>query len=250
MQYLVFGALLVLGAVVMGLFLYLSHVKNKAEAVVLGSYCDIKRNEQEIENIKVTHVLEFEIEGEKKKVETDLFPVRELNGAKLTLYYNKKKEEVYVPDCAKYYSFLTAFFLSGVICFALYWSRQKPLNLLQLYSEPECLAFLLGMIAVVTFSYVTVIINPAVLRTKGNFEGIWKSEYINCEVEVYSLWYGEHRQYARRMNGMLLKQKPDKAVTLFFNTKTGRVYRLHELVVSMCVSAAAFLAMILILLFL
>jgi len=248
MQYLVFGALLILGAVVPGLFLYLSHAKNKAEAVVLESYCDIKRNEQEIEDIRVTHVLEFETEGQKKKIETDLFPVRELKGAKLTLYYNKKEEQVYAPDYAKYYPFLCGFLLSGVMCFVLYFCTQKEQILSLEFKQSELLALLLGVIAVVTFSHVTVLINPAVLGTKGNFEGVLKAPDGSSEAEVYSLWYGEHRQYGKRMKGMLLKQSPERTVRLFFNTRTGCVCRLHEFVISMCVSVVAFIAMIVVLL--
>jgi len=247
MLYLVFGVLLILGALVLGLFLYLSYAKNRVEAVVLESYCDIKRNEMEIENISVTHVLEFGEKGEKKKVKTELLPVRELDGARISLCYDRKSESVYVSDRAKYYPFLAAFFLSGVLCFILYFLGQRELSLLQGLKESDWLALLLGVIAVVAFSHVTMIINPAVLKTKGNFEGNLKANDECCEAEVYSLWYGEHRQYAKRMKGMLLKQKPEKTVILFFNTKTGLVCRLHEFVISVCVSIAAFLAMIAIL---
>lgn len=248
MQYLVFGVLLILGAVVIGLFLYLSHVKNKVEAIVLESYCDIKQKGQEIENITVTHLLEFELDGEKKKIETDMFPVRELGGAKFFLHYDKGNERVFIPDFERYYPFLAAFFLSGVFCLVLYFLELNEWDFLQLLSQSEWLALLFGGIAVVSFSHVTMIINPAVLKTKGNFEGVLMSEDEGNEVEVYSLWYGEHRQYAKRTRGMALKQNPEKTVTLFYNTKTGTVCRLHEFGISMCVSAAAFLAMIVVLL--
>lgn len=248
MQYLVFGTLLVLGAVVMGLFLYCSHAKNKIEAVVLESCCDLKRDEHEIESIRVTHTLEFESDGDKKKVETDCLPVRELNGAKLSFYYNKKEEKVYIPDNKKYYALLAAFFLSGLLCFGLYLYQMIGFALLQKLAVAEWFALLLGVIAIVAFSYVTTISNPLVLRTKGNFEGILKSEDESGETEVYSLWYGEHRQYAKRTGGMLLKHNSEKAVTLYFNTRTGQVRRLHEFVISMCVSAVAFLAMVVVLL--
>jgi len=248
MQYLIFGMLLILGAVSFGLCLYLSHVKNQVQAVVCESYCDIKRMEQEIEEIRVTHVLELELTGENRRVETELLPVRELNGAKLSVHYNRKKQELYIPDDSKYYPLLGAFGLSGVICFVLYFCGQKPLELLYDFSKSDWLAFLLGVIAVVAFSYVTTVINPAVLRIKGNFEGILKSGDEYNEVEVYSLWYGEHRQYAKRIKGMLLKQSSGKTITLFYNTKNGYAFRVNELVISMGVSAVAFLAMMIVLL--
>lgn len=244
MQYLVFGSLLMLGAVVMGLFLYLSHAKNKVEVAVLESFCDVKRSGQEIDDITVSHVLEFELDGKKKKIETDLLPVRELSGAKIFLYYNKKTENVYVPDVEKYYPFLAAFFLSGALSFVLYSLSLNVINRLQEMSELEWLALLFGVIAIVAFSYVSLVINPAVLKTKGNFEGCWKSDDSGNESEVYSLWYGEHRQYAKRTKGMLLKPNSEKTVILFYNTKTGYVYRVHEFAISMCICAVAFLAMI------
>ena len=244
MQYLVFGVLLILGTVGMGLFFYLSHARNRVEAVVLESFCDIKRNGQEIKSIDVTHVFELEFEGENRKIETDLFPVRELKGAKVTLYYDRISENVYVPHFTKYFPVLCVFLLSGVICFTLYWIEQSGLKLFQEFSGVDWLAFLLGVISVITFSNVTMLINPAVLKTKGNFEGILKSEDNSSEAEIYSLWYGEHRQYAKRLSGMQLKQKDEKTVTLLFNTKTGCVCRLHEFVISMSVSVVAFLAMV------
>ena len=121
MQYLVFGILLILGAVGIGLFLYLYHGKNIVEAIVVESYCDIKRNEQMINSIKVTHVFEFESGDERKRIETALFPVRELNSAKVSLYYNRKTDEVYVPEFTKYFTVLSTFFLAGAISFVLYW---------------------------------------------------------------------------------------------------------------------------------
>ena len=250
MQYLVFGVLLILGAVMMGLFLYLSHAKNKIEAVVLESFCDIDRDEQEIKSIRVTHVLEFESEGEKKKIETDLFPVRELSGAKLSLYYSRKNEMFYVPDYKKYASLLGAFAFSGVICVMFYFCRLNQVVLLQEFGNLEWLAALLGVIAVVTFSHITMITNPAVVKAKGNFEGILKSEEDTADTEVYSLWYGEHRQYAKRTTGMLIKQRNEEPVTLYFNTRTGQVSRLHEFLISMCTSAVAFSAMVIVLLML
>lgn len=247
MQYLVFGALLILGAVVIGLFLFSIHAKNKVEAVVLESFCDVKRMEGWIEDITVTHKLEIEMEGTVKKIETDLIPVRELNGAKISLYYDKKMETVYLPDYERYAPFLLAFFLSGVLCIAFYFLNQDVLARVQMLGETDWLALLLGVIAVVAFSHVTKIINPAVLKAKGNFEGFLKSEDDDNDIEVYSLWYGEHRQYAKRRNGMLLKNDSEKTVTLFYNTKRGMVCRLQEFVISVCISVLAFFAMVVVL---
>lgn len=248
MQYLVFGTLLILGAVVMGLFLFFSHAKHKVVAEVAESYCDVKQTEQGIESIKVKHLLLLGEGEEQKKVETDLLPVRELDGAKLNLFFDQEKQEIYLPDYQKYIPFLGAFLLSGLLCFALYVLDLNEFHLFEALSGQEWIALLIAVIAVAAFSYVCVLINTNVVKTKGSFEAVQISEDGNMAAEIYCLWYGEHRQYARRVNGMRLKQNPDKKVTLFFNTKTGTVCRVQELVLSMCISAIAFAAMIVILL--
>lgn len=242
MLYLVFGALLILGAITMSLYLCFSHAKNRVQAVVLESYCDVKQNNQEFESITVKHMLEIDLKGEKKEVETDLIPVRELSGATLPLYYSKKTGEIYVPDVKKYFTFISAFFLSGAFCLAIHWLKQNSLNGLYGVSEAEWLALISAVIAIVAFSHASLIINPMVLKTKGKFEGILKSSG-DIDAEIYSLWYGEHCQYAKRTKGMWLKNKDGKTVTLFYNTKTGQVCRLHEFVISMCISLMAFFAM-------
>lgn len=248
MQYLVFGILLILGAITMGLFLFFSHAKNKVVAEVAESYCDVKQTKQGIEIIKVKHLLIIDDCNEKRKIETEQLPVRELSGAKLNLFFDKEKQEIYLPDYLKYIPVLGAFLLSGLLCFALHVFNMKEFHVFESFTGQDWLTLLISVMAVVAFSYVCVLINPSVVKTKGSFEAVQISEDGNCTAEIYSLWYGEHRQYARRLNGMRLKQNPEKKVTLFFNTKTGTVCRVQELVLSMVISAVAFAAMIVVLL--
>ena len=114
MLYLVFGMLLLLGAIVSGAYLYISHKKNQVSATVLLSSCGIKREGEKIESISVSHTLEIEGE-EKKKIVTDKIPVQELNGAVLTLQYDEATGEVVSSENTQYFPFVCGFALSGVL---------------------------------------------------------------------------------------------------------------------------------------
>jgi len=245
MQYLVFGILLILGAACVGLSVYVYHLKNKVTATVLESHSDIKKNGQYIESIIVSHVLEIDSEVSKNIIETEVLPVREIKGAKLPVHYDKKMQKFYVPDYHKYVPLVFSFFICGAACFLLYVIQEfRPAALLP---EAELVAVLLALVTVVSCSYSCAIIHPAVVKTKGSFEAFLKPEDGSEEAEIYCLWYGEHRQYAKRTKGIRFQTNPEKTVTLFYNTKTGVVYRLHEFLLSMCLSIAAFAGMVVIL---
>lgn len=245
MQYLVFGMLLLLGAIVSGAYLYISHKKNQVSATVLLSSCGIKREGEKIESISVSHTLEIEGE-EKKQIVTDKIPVQELNGAVLTLQYDEAIGEVVPSEYTQYLPFVCGFALSGVLCFLAYFCGEFAF--IKMLSELELLAVLAAVIAVIAFSYVCVLINPAVVRAKGKYEGVMQSGDREEVVQVYSLWYGEHMQYAIRTKGMPVKTDKEKTVTLLYNTKTGTVSRLNELVFSLSFSALAFAGMLILLL--
>jgi len=244
MHYLIFGILLIVGAAFVGFSVYRYHSRNKITATVVESRSDVKKNGEYIEDIRIVHMLAFD-DVDKKTVETEVLPVRELKDAELEVYFDKNTQSFYVPDYSKYLRLISAFVVCGIACLAIY--ILKRLNFSVLFSETELLALFLSVIAVVSCSHLCTIIHPAVVKAKGNFEAVYKPAGRNEEAEIYCLWYGEHRQYAKRTKGMRLKVNSEKTVTLFFNTKTGVVFRLPEFVLSMCVSAAAFAAMILIL---
>lgn len=241
MLYLVFGVLFLLGAVAFGMYLYVSCKKTQVSATVLLSSCEITRDGEQIESISISHTLEIEGE-EKKQIVTDKIPVQELKGAVLKLQYDGTTGAVVQPEYMQYLPFIYGFALSAVLCFLTYLGGN--FGFISMLSEKELLAVLVGVIAVVAFSYVCTLINPAVVRIKGKYEGVMKSADKTDEVQVYSLWYGEHMQYAMRMKGMPIKTKKDKTVALFYNTKTGTVSRVNELVFSLVFSALAFAGML------
>ncbi len=245
MQYLVFGILLLLGAMVAGAYLYVSYKKTQVLATVLLSSCEIEREGERIESISVTHTLEIGGE-EKKQIVTDKIPVQELKGVVLKLRYNEATGEIMNPEYMQYLPFICGFVLSGALCFLAYLCGEFVFA--TMLSEQELLAVLAAVIAIIAFSYVCVLINPAVVRTKGKYEGIMQSGDKTDVVQVYSLWYGEHMQYAVRAKGMPVKTDKNKTVTLLYNTKTGTVSRVNELVFCLCFSALAFAAMLVLLL--
>ncbi len=247
MQYLLFGILLLLGAMVAGAYLYVSYKKTQVSATVLLSSCEIKREGELIERISVSHTLEIGCE-EKKQIVTDKIPVQELNGAVLKLQYDGATGEIIPSDYTQYLPFVCGFALSGVLCFLAYLCGEFVFA--TMLSEQELLAVLAAVIAIIAFSYVCVLINPAVVRTKGRYEGVMQSGDKADVVQVYSLWYGEHMQYAIRTKGMPVKTNKDKTVTLLYNTKNGTVSRVNELVFSLSFSALAFAGMLALLLLL
>jgi len=246
MQYLVFGVLLILGAVFVGLFVYIHNSRNRIDVTVIESYSDVKKNGQYIEKLSVVHKVSYEGDNVVHEIETDVFPVRELKGVKIKAYFDKNKQEFYHPDYAKYWPLLGAFFVCGIACLAVFVADVFDFSLY--LSEIELIALLSAVIAIVSCSEAATVIQPAVVKTKGNFEAFLKTGDKGEEAEVYSLWYGEHRQYAKRKKGMNLRVNPEKTVLLFYNTKTGTVSRAQETVLSMCVSVVAFVAMLIILL--
>ena len=245
MQYLVFGLLLILGAMIVGLSLYIYHSKNKTVVTVVESYSDVKKNGQYIEKISIVHKVTCENENGAGVFETEVFPVRELKGAKIKAYFDKNSQDFYVPEYAKYWSLIGAFFICGMACLAVFAADMFDFTFH--FSEVELIALLPAVIAGVCCSQVASIIQASVVKTKGNFEAFLKDTDTGEEAEIYSLWYGEHRQYAKRKKGMNLRVNPEKTVILFYNTKTGAVSRAQETVFSMCVSVIAFAAMLIIL---
>lgn len=244
MQYLVFGALLILGAAVVGLSLYISHRKNCVCVNVVDSRFDMDFDEKSIKSIRIIHILEFEVAGETRRIETDIIPVREIKGAKLKLYYNKEKESLYRPEFSRYIAYVFAFMTSGIFCFALYFLYNvQDMALFDRISADEWFIAFLALIVLTAFLHMDVLLNPSIIKTKGNYEGVIYSEDGNIE-EVYSLWYGEHRQYTTRVKGMKIKNDNKKTVVLFYNTKTGVAKRIHELIISVCVGTIALAVMI------
>ena len=241
MQYLVFGVLLIFGAFVIGLSLFIYHAKNLVKAVVVESRCEIKRDEKKIESIKITHTLNLTDGQERRNIETDMIPVREIKDAEMKLYFDKNTQQVYFPEYSKYLPLLGAFVLGGVLCLVQY--AVKYFEPVLRLNESELLAVLSGGIAVVAFSYVCRLLNPSIVKSKGSFEGILKQEDGNQAVEIYSLWYGKHRQYAKRISGMLLRDK-GKPVVLFYNTRSGTVFRVQEILLSALVCAGAVALMV------
>lgn len=247
MLYLVFGTLLLLGAIGFGMYLYISQKKMQVSATVLFSSCEIKREGEQIESISVSHTLEL-MEEEKRQIVTEKIPVQELNGAVLKLQYDQVSGEIVPSEYTQYLPFVCGFALSGVLCFLAYLCGE--FSFVTILSELELLAVLAAVIASIAFSYVCVLINPAVVRAKGKYEGVMRLGDKADTVQVYSLWYGEHMQYAIRAKGMPVKTNKDKTVTLWYNTKNGSVSRVNELVFSLSFSALAFTGMLLLLLLL
>lgn len=245
MQYLIFGVLLILGAVVAGIYLYVSYKKNLVSATVLSSSCEIEREGEQIERICVSHTLEIGNE-EKRQIVTDQIPVQELNGMVLKVQYDEASGAIMPFEYMQYLPYISGFLLSGIFCFLAYLCGEFAFA--TMISEQELLAVLAAAIAIIAFSYVCVLINPAVVRTKGKYEGNMQSKDRPDTVQVYSLWYGEHMQYAVRAKGMPVKTDKNKTVTLLYNTKTGTVSRVNELVFSLCFSTVAFTAMLVLLL--
>lgn len=245
MLYLVFGTLLILGACIIGLTLYLSQKKNLILMQVMESRCDVKQESDFIRSIRVVHKLEFELDGEKKMVETDLIPVREIQGALLRVYYDRNRGSVYRPDFKRYTSIVFAFILCGICCLGLYILHEFAL--LQVLTAEGAFVLLFSVIALVAFSRLDLLVNPAIIKTKGNYEGIMCPEGEENDVEVYSLWYGEHRQYTTRIKGMRIRSNTEAPVILFYNTKTGVAHRIHEMIISIIFGLAALTAVFVIL---
>lgn len=240
MQYLLFGILLIFGAFVIGLSLFVFHSKNRVKAVVLESRCDVKRDEEIIEEIKVTHVLSMSKDGENVNIETELIPVREIKDAEMKLYFDTKSQQIYLPDYEKYYPLLGAFVLCGLLCAVLY-AVDEIRPFVELF-EIEWIAVLLGAISVAALSYAGKLLNPSVVKVKGNYEGILKQEDGTPISEIYSLWYGKHRQYAKRISGVPLRKKKNPIV-LFYNTRKGTVFCLLDVILSVCTGIIALLLM-------
>ena len=188
MQYLLFGALLMLGAAVVALSLFVSHRKNRVCVNVVDSRFDIDRVGESIKNIRIIHALEFDIAGEKKKIETDIIPVREIKGAKIKLFYNKEKGMLYRLEISRYISYILAFMMSGVFCFLLYFLYGEPAAaLFEQISQDEWLIVFLALIVLTAFLHLDVLLNPSIIKIKGNYEGEICSDEGNVE-EVYSLF--------------------------------------------------------------
>ena len=241
MLYLIFGTLLILGGVGCGLSFYMPHKKNRIVVKVVDSRLNMERNDESIKQIQIVHLLEFEHEGETKQIESDLIPVREIKDAKLHMYYNKEEATVYRPDFAPYISIILAFVMSGICCYALYYLRD--FSVMKNLSIENLLLGFLAVVAVIAFLHMDVLINPSVIKTKGNYEGVICTENGMVE-DVYSLWYGEHRQYTTRAKGMLIRKKTERPVVLFYNTKTGVARRIHELIISAVIGISALAAIV------
>lgn len=245
MLYLVFGTLLILGAGIIGLTLYTSHKKNRILMSVTESRCEVEQEADSVRSIRVVHELEFELDGEKMKTETDLIPVREIQGAQLHVYYDRNSGSVYRPDFKLYISIIFAFVLCGICCLGLYILQE--FSMLQVLTVEGAFVLLFSIIALVAFSHLDVLVNPAIIKTKGNYEGVMCPEGEENDVEVYSLWYGEHRQYTTRVKGMRVRSNAQSPVILFYNTKTGVAHRIHEMIISIIFGLAALTAVFVIL---
>jgi len=240
MLYLVFGTLLILGAAVIGLVLYMSHKKNQIYMNVVENRCELERDAESIKRIRVIHELEFELNDEIVKVETDTIPVREIKDAKLRMYYDRENGLVYRPDFRIYTSVILAFVICGICCFIFYFLQGMILP--EVMTEKSIFILFLSVIAVVAFSHLSIFVNPAIIKTKGNYEGVMCPEDRGIEEEVYSLWYGEHRQYTTRVKGMRVRHNTESPVILFYHTRTGVARRIHEIIISAVFGIAALTA--------
>lgn len=240
MQYLILGLFLLFGALTACLFLFFFHLGRKVEVTVLESGCELVRDGELIEKIIVGHTLQLQENEEIRTLKTEALPVCEMQGTKRRLCYDAKTKNIYLPDYRKYAPMIGGFALCGIFCLVLYFLRVE--DFLRTVTGEEWLAVLFGTISLVSFSQACVIFQPALIRCKGQYEGLLQTS--SDFVEVYGLWYGEHKQYAKRKQGMCLRTRAEEPVRLLFHTKTGQVYRLHEIVFSVCIGTVFLLAML------
>ena len=78
------------------------------------------------------------------------------------------------------------------------------------------------------------ILDPAVVKVKGKYEGFMHSDTTHRLISFYSLWYGEYRQYAICTGAPLKKSADTKEHTLYYNTIKGTVKRKADIIRNAC----------------
>ena len=251
MIYFVFAGLLLAGSVMATALIRMS-IRVK-EAVVLESRERLITKENEFRRITIQHAIEY-TDDPGNAIITDAIPVHEPDGAKVRIMIDRKTGKPVKAQVASIIAPPAAMMVGALYCGFLGAQSIGVLDGLYKggsfsYSENVIKGMVIAF-AVILVLYLlkdfACILDPAVVKVKGKYEGFMHSDTSHRLTAYYSLWYGEHKQYAR-CTGAPLKLAADvKEQTLFFNTRRGTVIRTADIIRNVCFAilfAGAFAAL-------
>lgn len=255
MLYLIYAILFLIGIFLVILMDISSSIVVKA--TVLESRERLLKKDGKLTEIKIEHALSYTLDDEEKILIVDCIPIRETNGSVVKLKLDKKTLEPAEKAFKTVLPATFAMFIAMLFCLYLFACDKQLLpqitfsGLIYDVSEyafvfPALCGFVL---CAVLLSDSLSLLNPAIIKVSGNYEGIIHSGNFHRMTKYYSLWYGEFRQHARCIGGTVFISDKSKEVTLFFNTKTGEVRRKAAVIRNACLGVALLVLVVLYIVF-
>ncbi len=238
MLYLLFGCLLISGAIIAVIISILLQKRNMVDAVVLESSSIIEKSDKKILRIEVKHRVEINLSDEKKDFITDQIFIRKKNGTVEKLYFDQKEEKLYYNPRNDLLPVVCSMFVAGVMCIVAYFCIRFGLNI-EVSNERLLLCLLFAVMSVYFFTGIGFIGRHVIVKMNGHFEGILYVSKMRKYYEIYSLNYNDYQQYGRRIESIFPNQRIEKNIILYFNTRTGTVQKKTDIIGSVCLGVLA-----------
>lgn len=234
MLYLVFGSLLLLGSIVIICFFYFTQGGKKTKVKVIDSTCNVKRNEDEITDIVINHLLQITTKDGEKECTTSCLPVREAAGSEIIVHMNKKTGEPEMVYWSNYIPAIAGMVITGFVCLIFFFIQTFYKETGFHIDYRDILLILFFGVGMFSLHEMFLVFNPNVVKVKGSFEG-WmcmREQRTNCE--IYSLWYGEHQQYAKCTRSSVFTKIKQKENVLYYHVKKGTVRKKTDIIGNVC----------------
>lgn len=255
MVYLIYSVLMIAGIVLVFLMDRSSCIVVKA--TVLESRERILKKDGKVTEIQIEHALAYTLDDEEKIIIVDCIPIRETDGSVVKLKLDRKTLEPAEKAFKAVLSATFGMFAATVFCIYMFLADKElvpaiSFSGIRLSVSQFAFAFpvLVGLVlCCILFSDAFCLLNPGIIKVSGNYEGIIHSGNFHRMTKYYSLWYGEFRQHARCIGGPVFAPNKEKAVSLFFNTKTGEVRRKADVIRNTCLGIVLLVLVILYIVF-